>query len=359
MRIRQDNPNTLEYWNKIYSNEIKQNIRRENFDRFNKVLSLIPNETYCNLLEIGCGKGEFFEYLMQKRKLVYSGIDISRVAIEYNKENFKKGHFSCGNVNRLPFPHNFFTVVVGMEILEHIDDVKKLKEQIDKVLKPNGRFIAMLPNENKIDSTEHIWSFTLDEINEIFPSSENKVEDNYIIINYQKKAEKIMDFDDFSETNNRLDLLLELKKEIPQLKVTLFTIPGQSSLEFCQKIVNDYDWIELALHGDIHSYLECIYWNRKKSIAYLEKYEKWGCFKKIFKAPYWKGSKGLYQVLKSNKYILAENKQVKDYKKLYILNENSVHGHIQNVCGNGLQEKFNYYKSLKNNNFKFISELYE
>lgn len=170
--------------------------------------------------------------------------------------------------------------------------------------------------------------------------------------------ELIMDFDDFSEESNNYELLRQLKLEIPNLKVTLFTVPALCSKEFC-KYVLESDWIELALHGEFHNHLECSTWTKDKALEVLNKYEEWGCFKKVFKPPYWEGSEGLYQALQEKGYILAQNKNIIGYRKLYLLNENSIHGHITNVCGNGLEEKFNYYKSLKGNTFKFISELYE
>lgn len=170
--------------------------------------------------------------------------------------------------------------------------------------------------------------------------------------------ELIMDFDDFSEENNNLELLEELKKEIPNLKVTLFTIPAQCTKQFC-KYISALDWIELAIHGEFHNYLECSTWTKEKTLKVLDKYEQWGCFKKIFKPPYWAGSVGMNEALEERGYILAQNKETTGVSKLYLLNDNSVHGHIQNVCENGLEEKFNYYKSLKDSSFKFISEMYE
>jgi hypothetical protein len=161
-----------------------------------------------------------------------------------------------------------------------------------------------------------------------------------------------VDLDDFSEDNNRLDILFKIKKEKPNFKVTLFTVPAKCSKEFCKRIA-ELDWIQLALHGEHHSHLECSTWTKEHTIKTLEKYEKWGCFQKIFKPPYWAGSDGLNAGLKEKDYILAQNKEV-DYPRLYLLNKNSLHGHIQNVCGNGLEQI--YDDIIKCNSFEFISD---
>jgi hypothetical protein len=169
----------------------------------------------------------------------------------------------------------------------------------------------------------------------------------------------IADFDDFSEKENRLDLIFKLKKEIPNYKVTLFTIPGLCSLDFCQ-VIAKFDWIQLALHGEFHIDKECKDWTKEKTIEYLDKYESWGCFQKIFRAPFWLSSKELRETLAERKYIFCENKDSDYIGKIYRLEkEVSVHGHIPNVCNNGIEEKFDYYKSLRNNSFRFINELYD
>jgi hypothetical protein len=164
----------------------------------------------------------------------------------------------------------------------------------------------------------------------------------------------IADFDDFSEKSNRLDLLFKLKDLIPNYKVTLFTCPGLCSEEFCRGVAT-LDWVELALHGDVHSELECSKWTKQQTLDYLYKYESWGCFKKVFRAPYWASSEEVKEALVEKGYILCENKKVEYGGKVYQMTpEISIHGHITNVCGNGLEEKFDYYKSLKNN-YKFIT----
>jgi len=356
MRIKENNINTPEYWDKIYLNEIAKNIRREDFNRFSIIEKLISSP--CKMLEVGCGKGEFYEFLRNRNKaLDYTGIEISKEAVKYNKKSFFNAHFLQNKPSLIPFQDNLYDVVIGIEILEHIDNLELFASEIKRVLKTGGKFIAITPNENKIDSAEHIWSFNLDDINKLFPSSHNKIIEPYIIIEWIKQ-ELVVDFDDFSEKNNKMELLEKLKKEIPNLKVTLFTIPSQCSKEFCQKIAK-LDWIELALHGDTHTHLECSIWTKEKALEVLNKYESWGCFKKIFKPPFWAGSEGLYQALSEKNYILAQNKEVVGDNQVYRINVNSVHCHIQNICDNGLEEKFDYYKSLKGHSFKFISELYK
>lgn len=166
----------------------------------------------------------------------------------------------------------------------------------------------------------------------------------------------IFDIDDISEKTD-LSLLYELKKIIPELKVTLFTILANSSIDFLKEL-SSKDWIELALHGYNHQYKECLKWDIEKTNKVLIQAESTGCFVKGFRAPYWAIKQEVHQVLKERGWWVADQPYNKTIRPngclIYELGVNSVHGHIQNVCGNGLQEKFDYYKSLKGR-FHFIN----
>ena len=72
----------------------------------------------------------------------------------------------------------------------------------------------------------------------------------------------IFDWDDFSEHNNRLDLLQRLRFHNPAFRCTLFAVPGQGSDAFWESVP---EWCELAVHGWDHpSPTECSNWPRWK-----------------------------------------------------------------------------------------------
>ena len=148
-KLLKKNINTKDYWNNIYAKEIKENIPRVNLDRFEILLDLLP--PLGKVLEVGCGKGEFYSALSSTNKrLEYTGIDISDVAIAHNKKNYSPpAVFQTILDSPLIFPYqsNSFDAVFTMEVLEHIENFQEFIKEAKRVLKPNGRFISILPND--------------------------------------------------------------------------------------------------------------------------------------------------------------------------------------------------------------------
>jgi len=167
-----------------------------------------------------------------------------------------------------------------------------------------------------------------------------------------------LDFDDFSETNNRLDWLWMLKNEFPHFKVNLFAIPSKFSASFLSYI-RFIDWIKLCVHGSNHKNNEDV----SEATLKLLSTKCYG-FNKIYRAPYWQLSDDMYKRLKKLNYKIMlhpddsrdgikYNWNIKDSPPP--LNTLRGHGHIQDTQGNGLVEAMeNIMKLPKDTIFKFI-----
>lgn len=117
---------------------------------FEKVLNIlkkyrIPERS--KILELGCGDAELSLKLTEEKFNSY-GIDISPTAIKWankkaNKREFS-GNFIVGNVINLPYPENYFDIIIDSLCLHCIigDDREKLLKRIKKVLKENGLFLG-------------------------------------------------------------------------------------------------------------------------------------------------------------------------------------------------------------------------
>lgn len=128
----------------------------------------------------------------------------------------------------------------------------------------------------------------------------------------------IVESDDFQDKYDRngLDILFYWKAKYPKFKITLFTIPNRTSIEFFNLVDKHRDWIEFAMHGwDHESNFECYSWSEYSAEAYINRTEKkfgYPGFKKIFKAPGWSITHGY------NGYPAHESSPIfKDSKAVY------------------------------------------
>jgi len=120
-----------------------------------------------------------------------------------------------------------------------------------------------------------------------------------------------LDLHDFSATNNRLDLLLRLKREYPNFKVSLFTVPEEKGdwgatlirSESLEKIKENLDWIQIIPHGIRHDGSEVKVWDyhftKEIAIPYIEKvFAKDDLpFEKGFCAPHWRWNNEVVKAL--------------------------------------------------------------
>ena len=100
------------------------------------------------VLEIGLGQGADAEQII-RRGAIWSGIDISaesvdRVSTRLRCRGLEYARLECGSALDLPFPDDCFDIVFAHGVLHHIPDVLTAQKEIARVLKPEGRLIAML-----------------------------------------------------------------------------------------------------------------------------------------------------------------------------------------------------------------------
>lgn len=162
------------------------------------------------------------------------------------------------------------------------------------------------------------------------------------------KPPLIVDLDDFHEDNHRLDLLHELRQVNPAFRCTLFAVPGLGSDEFWASVPR---WCELAVHGWLHpDPYECADWTAERMRQLIDEpiVRRW--FTAGFKAPGWQISDGCYDALSNaatwdDPWWIADQ-HYNDHRRPRNLRHhcegdgNHWHGHIQNVCGNGLEERW-------------------
>lgn len=101
------------------------------------------------LLDFGIGPGD---NALRFATIGYDveGFDISDANIQIAKKIFnaneKKGHFQVSFAETLPYSNDYFNIIVGIDILHHVDISKSIKECY-RVLKPGGKALFREPVE--------------------------------------------------------------------------------------------------------------------------------------------------------------------------------------------------------------------
>ncbi len=95
------------------------------------------------ILDVGCGLGLWVENLRRFSGQVY-GVDMefSRVA-EAGK---RLPNLAAAQAEALPFPEGSFDVVLLHEVIEHVEDDRRVVQEAYRVTKPQGRMVIFAPN---------------------------------------------------------------------------------------------------------------------------------------------------------------------------------------------------------------------
>lgn len=144
-------------------------------------LSALKN-VHGTLLEIGCGGGQYLRMLLQHRPdLTLYGVDIDPSSVEYAAK-IEGLVVNCSSAEELAYAPETFSVVVGFDILEHIEHPDLAVQEVRRVLKKGGIAFFYVPCEGNDDciykllgnhdrktrQIGHIQQFTADDVVKLF-----------------------------------------------------------------------------------------------------------------------------------------------------------------------------------------------
>lgn len=108
-----------------------------------------------NLLDIGCGTGEFLKLCMEKGMKV-TGIEPNEKAALFARTENKIEVFPEEHLEKIQNP--VFDIITMWHVLEHVHDLNERMEKIHQILKPSGTLIVAVPNSSAFDA-EHYKNF--------------------------------------------------------------------------------------------------------------------------------------------------------------------------------------------------------
>ncbi|MEK4981468.1 glycosyltransferase [Bacillus sp. FSL K6-6540] len=117
-----------------------------------------------NVLEIGCANGDLSIFIASHGASLY-GIDIDPIAVDLARHKtaslgIDNCRFQIGNGYGLELPDDMFDTVVVAEVLEHVDDPKKIIQEAYRICKSGGTVIISVPNGYAIPDPDHYNIFS-------------------------------------------------------------------------------------------------------------------------------------------------------------------------------------------------------
>jgi len=114
------------------------------YSRIQEASRRIPHNK--KILDAGCSDG-FFCFLNQSKGEVY-GVDINPGDLRIAQTMNTTGHFSVAKLDSLPYPAEYFDIIVSIDVLEHLDDDIPAVKEFSRVIKKKGKLIIIVPQSN-------------------------------------------------------------------------------------------------------------------------------------------------------------------------------------------------------------------
>jgi SAM-dependent methyltransferase len=111
-------------------------------DRF---VALTRLQRGARVIDLGCGSGAFTA-LLRARGYDVVGLDIAEELVEVGRSRFPNIEFVQGDIEDIPFPEGAFDGILLSGVLHHFDSLSRCIEEVRRVLRPGGRFMAFDPN---------------------------------------------------------------------------------------------------------------------------------------------------------------------------------------------------------------------
>ncbi len=106
------------------------------------------------VLENGCGVGMYLEHMQPfGGELTGLEYDFPRAA----EARRRSERVLCAAGERLPFPDDYFDLILSHEVIEHVQDDRLAVQEMVRTLKPGGRIVLFCPNRGYPFETHGIY----------------------------------------------------------------------------------------------------------------------------------------------------------------------------------------------------------
>lgn len=169
IRLNKENINTPEHFNKKFF-EHGGDIKIEDMPRFFEMTKRFKGG---RLLDVGCYHSPVaMEIRRRFPKAEVYALDIADEMIRVLAERYPHIYYTVGNAYELPFYDDYFDYITAGELIEHLEEPQRFVDECNRVLKKGGVVAVSTPKEESgkgsIGGAEHLWSFNLEDMENLF-----------------------------------------------------------------------------------------------------------------------------------------------------------------------------------------------
>ena len=195
-----------------------QGSKSNEYQIFEKYFSFFSNRNIRNMLDVGCGNGDFLNNFLKKKKIKKFGVEPSRQAINFCKKRHKNINFKIAFAHNLPFPDNKFDLVNIWSVLHWIDRNHYL-QSLGELVRVAKKFLMVMDFFPKIEHKTNykhkagFFTFKTD-FDKILNSSgclKKKFELNYFI---DEKSKKLIVLSNIKDNIHQRKLVIYEKKSL-------------------------------------------------------------------------------------------------------------------------------------------------
>jgi 2-polyprenyl-3-methyl-5-hydroxy-6-metoxy-1,4-benzoquinol methylase len=138
---------------------------------------LLPEDKSAQILDVGCGDGNFVYYLQQSGYAHAGGIDLSAEQIELGQKLGIGGLELASLASYLPGRGEAYDCIIAKDVVEHLtrQEAFEALQLIAAALKPGGSFIMQVPNGQGLFYTSifygdytHEMAYTFQTVRQLF-----------------------------------------------------------------------------------------------------------------------------------------------------------------------------------------------
>ncbi|WP_277209980.1 class I SAM-dependent methyltransferase [Isoptericola croceus] len=144
------------YWDRWNADHREHKREEISLDQARVVLQRIERlgRRDLRILEVGCGAGWFVDSLVQYGSV--TGVDLSPTVLERARHRVPEATFIVGDLMAVDLPSGSFDIVVGLEVLSHVEDQERFFSRVADLLDDGGRLILATQNRDVLERMSDI-----------------------------------------------------------------------------------------------------------------------------------------------------------------------------------------------------------